>query len=66
MREDSAGASGTGRPQTPPGWDLQEAGTHGWFRWTMPSGRTYLMGIWQATACGARALELSGPAIYPA
>jgi hypothetical protein len=27
-----------------PGWKLEEAGSIGWFRWTTPSGRSYLHG----------------------
>ena len=30
------------RDKQAPGWHLQHAGTRGWFRWTTPSGRTYL------------------------
>jgi hypothetical protein len=30
------------RDKQRPGWKLQGAGTRGWFRWTLPSGRTYL------------------------
>jgi len=25
-----------------PGWHLEDAGASGWFRWTTPSGRSYL------------------------
>ena len=30
------------RDKQAPGWRLEHAGTRGWFRWTTPSGRTYL------------------------
>ncbi len=30
------------RDKQAPGWHLQHAGTRGWFRWTTPSGRSYL------------------------
>jgi hypothetical protein len=30
------------RHKQSPGWHLEEAGSRGWFRWTTPSGRTYL------------------------
>ncbi len=30
------------RDKQSPGWHLEEAGARGWFRWTTPSGRTYL------------------------
>ena len=30
------------RDKQAPGWHLEHAGTRGWFRWTTPSGRTYL------------------------
>jgi hypothetical protein len=32
------------RDKQQPGWKLREAGRRGWFRWTTPSGRTYLSG----------------------
>jgi hypothetical protein len=32
------------RDKQQPGWKLEEAGSRGWFRWTTPSGRTYLTG----------------------
>jgi hypothetical protein len=38
------------RDKQQPGWKLEEAGARGWFKWTMPSGRTYI----------------TGPTIYPA
>jgi hypothetical protein len=38
------------RDKQQPGWKLEDAGARGWFRWTTPSGRTYL----------------TGPTIYPA
>jgi hypothetical protein len=37
------------RDKQRPGWKLREAGNRGWFRWTLPSGRSYL----------------TGPTIYP-
>ena len=37
------------RDKQQPGWKLEEADARGWFRWTTPSGRTYL----------------SGPTVYP-
>jgi len=30
------------RDKQRPGWKLEHAGARGWFRWTTPSGRTYL------------------------
>jgi hypothetical protein len=30
------------RAKQSPGWRLEQAGQRGWFRWTTPSGRTYL------------------------
>jgi hypothetical protein len=30
------------RTKQSPGWHLEQAGQRGWFRWTTPSGRTYL------------------------
>jgi hypothetical protein len=30
------------RAKQAPGWHLEHAGARGWFRWTTPSGRTYL------------------------
>ena len=30
------------RDKQAPGWHLEHAGARGWFRWTTPSGRTYL------------------------
>jgi hypothetical protein len=30
------------RAKQAPGWRLEQAGARGWFRWTTPSGRTYL------------------------
>jgi Domain of unknown function (DUF222) len=30
------------RHKQSPGWRLEQAGSRGWFRWTTPSGRTYL------------------------
>jgi hypothetical protein len=30
------------RAKQAPGWRLEHAGARGWFRWTAPSGRTYL------------------------
>ncbi len=30
------------RGKQAPGWHLEHAGTRGWFRWTTPSGRSYL------------------------
>jgi hypothetical protein len=30
------------RDKQSPGWHLEEAGNRGWFRWTTPSGRSYL------------------------
>jgi hypothetical protein len=30
------------RDKQAPGWRLEQAGERGWFRWTTPSGRTYL------------------------
>jgi hypothetical protein len=30
------------RTKQSPGWRLEQAGQRGWFRWTTPSGRTYL------------------------
>ena len=30
------------RNKQAPGWHLEHAGARGWFRWTTPSGRTYL------------------------
>lgn len=30
------------RDKQAPGWRLEEAGSRGWFRWTTPSGRSYL------------------------
>jgi hypothetical protein len=30
------------RAKQSPGWRLEQAGKRGWFRWTTPSGRTYL------------------------
>jgi hypothetical protein len=37
-----------------PGWRLEQAGQRGWFRWTTPSGRTYLT---RPTQCpGGRAI----------
>jgi hypothetical protein len=30
------------RDKQSPGWHLEDAGARGWFRWTTPSGRTYL------------------------
>ncbi len=30
------------RDKQAPSWRLEHAGTRGWFRWTTPSGRTYL------------------------
>jgi hypothetical protein len=32
------------RHKQSPGWRLEQAGSRGWFRWTTPSGRTYLNG----------------------
>jgi hypothetical protein len=32
------------RHKQSPGWRLERAGSRGWFRWTTPSGRTYLSG----------------------
>jgi hypothetical protein len=32
------------RDKQQPGWKLEEAGARGWFRWTTPSGRTYVTG----------------------
>jgi hypothetical protein len=32
------------RAKQAPGWHLEQAGARGWFRWTTPSGRTYLNG----------------------
>jgi hypothetical protein len=32
------------RAKQSPGWHLEQAGARGWFRWTMPSGRSYLNG----------------------
>jgi hypothetical protein len=32
------------RAKQAPGWRLEGAGTRGWFRWTTPSGRSYLSG----------------------
>ena len=31
------------RDKQAPGWHLEHAGARGWFRWTTPSGRSYLM-----------------------
>jgi hypothetical protein len=33
-----------------PGWHLEQAGTRGWFKWTTPSGRSYLSGPTQYPA----------------
>ncbi len=30
------------RDKQSPGWHLEDAGARGWFRWTTPSGRSYL------------------------
>jgi hypothetical protein len=30
------------RAKQAPGWQVEQAGARGWFRWTTPSGRTYL------------------------
>jgi hypothetical protein len=30
------------RAKQSPGWHLEQAGARGWFRWTTPSGRSYL------------------------
>ena len=30
------------RDKQAPGWRLEQAGSRGWFRWTTPSGRSYL------------------------
>ena len=30
------------RDKQAPGWRLEHAGARGWFRWTTPSGRSYL------------------------
>ena len=30
------------RDKQAPGWHLEQAGSRGWFRWTTPSGRSYL------------------------
>jgi hypothetical protein len=30
------------RAKQTPGWRVEEAGARGWFRWTTPSGRSYL------------------------
>ena len=30
------------RDKQAPGWHLEHAGARGWFRWTTPSGRSYL------------------------
>jgi hypothetical protein len=38
------------RDKQQPGWRLREAGSRGWFRWTTPSGRTYLSGPTQYPA----------------
>jgi hypothetical protein len=32
------------RDKQAPGWHLEQAGSRGWFRWTTPSGRSYLSG----------------------
>ena len=32
------------RDKQAPGWRLEQAGSRGWFRWTTPSGRSYLSG----------------------
>jgi hypothetical protein len=32
------------RHKQSPGWRLEQAGSRGWFRWTTPSGRSYLSG----------------------
>jgi hypothetical protein len=32
------------RNKQQPGWKLRAAGNRGWFKWTTPSGRTYLNG----------------------
>ena len=32
------------RDKQAPGWHLEPAGSRGWFRWTTPSGRSYLSG----------------------
>ena len=32
------------RDKQSPGWHLEQAGSPGWFRWTTPSGRSYLSG----------------------
>jgi hypothetical protein len=32
------------RAKQAPGWRLEEAGRRGWFRWTTPSGRSYING----------------------
>jgi len=32
------------RDKQAPGWHLEPAGARGWFRWTTPSGRSYLSG----------------------
>ncbi len=32
------------RDKQAPGWHLEQAGARGWFRWTTPSGRSYLSG----------------------
>jgi hypothetical protein len=32
------------RNKQQPGWKLRAAGNRGWFKWTTPSGRTYLSG----------------------
>ena len=40
-RPDPCAAATTANKQAP-GWHLEHAGTRGWFRWTTPSGRSYL------------------------
>jgi len=32
------------RDKQAPGWHLEQAGSRGWFRWSTPSGRSYLSG----------------------
>jgi Domain of unknown function (DUF222) len=38
------------RHKQSPGWRLEQAGSRGWFRWTTPSGRTYISGPTQYPA----------------